>query len=147
MTDSARAEILATPLRQNISSSGDINGALFNADFLTQDDFVRTPTRLNASNQSANLVAKIDVNTTETTSLTFGATGAFGRNNEFDRGRSHRLGKQQPDDKFGLAWLRQVLSAICRRRIRTIDRGLEECLLLHHGRLHQPFQARRRVAR
>ena len=88
MTDSARAEILANPLRQNISSSGDINGALFNADFLTPRDFTTTPTRLNASNQSANLVAKVDVNTNETTSLTIGATGAFGLNNEFDRGRS-----------------------------------------------------------
>ena len=88
MTDEAREEILAEPLRQNISSSGDINGALFNADFLTPDDFTRTPTRLNNANQAANLVAKIDVNTNETTSLTFGATAAFGQSNEFDRGRS-----------------------------------------------------------
>lgn len=88
MTDSARAEILAAPLRQNVSSSGEINGALYNADFLTADAFERTPTRLNNANQSANLVAKIDVNTNETTSLTFGATAALGRANEFDRGRS-----------------------------------------------------------
>ncbi len=88
MTDSARAQILAEPLRQNVSSSGDINGALYNADFLTPDAFERTPTRLNNANQSANLVAKIDVNTNETTSLTFGATAALGRANEFDRGRS-----------------------------------------------------------
>ena len=88
MTDSARAEILAAPLRQNVSSSGEINGALYNADFLTADAFERTPTRLNNANQSANLVAKIDVNTNENTSLTFGATAALGRANEFDRGRS-----------------------------------------------------------
>ena len=88
MTDSARAEILAEPLRQNVSSSGEINGALYNADFLTSDAFERSPTRLNNANQSANLVAKIDVNTNETTSLTFGATAALGRANEFDRGRS-----------------------------------------------------------
>ena len=88
MTDSARAQILAEPLRQNVSSSGEINGALYNADFLTPDAFERTPTRLNNANQSANLVAKIDVNTNETTSLTFGATAALGRANEFDRGRS-----------------------------------------------------------
>ena len=88
MTDSARAEILAAPLRQNVSSSGEINGALYNADFLTPDKFERTPTRMNNANQSANLVAKIDVNTNETTSLTFGATAALGRANEFDRGRS-----------------------------------------------------------
>jgi hypothetical protein len=83
MSDSARAELLAAPLRQNISSSGEINGALFNADFLTPDDFERTPTRLNSANQSANLVAKIDVNTNETTSLTFGLTGAANRSNDF----------------------------------------------------------------
>ena len=88
MTDEAREAILAEPLRQNISSSGEINGALFNADFLTPDDFSRTPTRLNNANNQANLVAKIDVNTNETTSLTFGATAAFGQSNEFDRGRS-----------------------------------------------------------
>ena len=88
MTDAARDSLLANPLRQNISSSGDVNGALFNADFLTADDFVRVPTRLNASRQSANLVAKIDVATNETTQLTFGATGSVQLNNEFDRGRS-----------------------------------------------------------
>ncbi|MEY3010344.1 MAG: hypothetical protein RLZZ314_986 [Bacteroidota bacterium] len=88
MSDSARAEILANPLRQNISSSGEVNGALFNADFLTPDDFLRTPTRLNNANQSANLVAKIDVNTNETTSLTFGLTGAASRSNDFSYANS-----------------------------------------------------------
>ena len=83
MTDEAREYILANPLRQNISSSGDINGALFNADFLTDTSFTKVPTRMNVGSQSANLVAKIDVNTNETTSLTFGATGAYNRNNSF----------------------------------------------------------------
>ena len=83
MTDASREYILANPLRQNISSSGDINGALFNADFLTDTNFVKVPTRMNVGSQSANLVAKIDVNTNETTSLTFGATGAYNRNNSF----------------------------------------------------------------
>ena len=49
MTDAARDSLLANPLRQNISSSGEVNGALFNADFLTPADFTRVPTRLNAS--------------------------------------------------------------------------------------------------
>jgi outer membrane receptor protein involved in Fe transport len=88
MTDSARAEILENPLRQNISSSGEVNGALYNADFLTPDDFIKTPTRLNNANQSANLVAKIDVNTNETTSLTFGATAAARQSNDFSYARS-----------------------------------------------------------
>ena len=77
MTDEARDGLIANPLRQNISSTGEVNGALFNADFLTADDFVRIPTRLNAANQNASMVAKIDVNTNETTSLTFGATGYY----------------------------------------------------------------------
>ena len=77
MTDEARQSIIDNPLRQNISSTGEVNGALFEADFLTSDDFERIPTRLNAANQNASLVAKIDVNTNETTSLTFGATGYY----------------------------------------------------------------------
>ena len=77
MSDEARASIIANPLRQNISSTGEVNGALFEADFLSADDFERIPTRLNAANQNASLVAKIDVNTNETTSLTFGATGYY----------------------------------------------------------------------
>ena len=76
----ARADF-RQPLRQNISSSGDVNGALYNADFLTADDFTRTATRLNNGAQSASLVAKIDVNTNETTNLTFGATGTTAKNN------------------------------------------------------------------
>ena len=79
MTDEARDGLIANPLRQNISSTGEVNGALFNADFLTADDFVRIPTRLNAANQNASMVAKIDVNTNETTSLTFGATGYYSK--------------------------------------------------------------------
>ena len=77
INDEALDRILANPLRQNISSSGDINGALYNADFLSEKDFTRVPTRLNAANQSANLVAKVDVNTNETTSLTIGATANY----------------------------------------------------------------------
>lgn len=93
ITDEARQSIIADPLRQNISSSGEVNGALYNSDFLQPDydvdgnpilgtgDFEKVDTRLNVSTQSANLVAKIDVNTNETTSLTFGATASGGRYN------------------------------------------------------------------
>ena len=116
MTDDARDSLLDNPLRQNISSSGDVNGALFNADFLTADDFIRVPTRLNASRQSANLVAKLDVATNEKTQLTFGATGAVQLNNEFDRGLFDELGEQQPTLPPRLARLREVLSAVRGRR-------------------------------
>ena len=38
MTDEARDAIIDNPLRQNISSTGEVNGALYEADFLTADD-------------------------------------------------------------------------------------------------------------
>ena len=88
MTDEARGSIQNNPLRQNISADGTINGALFNADFLTEDSFENVPTRINAGRNAANLVAKIDVHTSETMSLTFGGTAAFNRGNEFSRSRS-----------------------------------------------------------
>lgn len=88
ITDEAREEILANPLRQNISATGEVNGALYNTDFLGSDDFVSVPTRMNVSNQSANLVAKLDVNTNESTSLTFGATASGGRYNSFSYANS-----------------------------------------------------------
>ena len=88
MTDEARDYISANPLRQNISSSGEVNGALYNADFLSPDNFERVPTRLNAANQNASLVAKIDVNTNETTSLTFGATGYYSQGADYSYANS-----------------------------------------------------------
>ena len=103
MTDTARAELLANPLRQNISSSGEVNGALFNADFLTPDDFTRTPTRLNNDRQSANLVAKLDVATNETTSLTLGATAAYSRSNNFNYAGS-LMNWENNDLQTGLDW-------------------------------------------
>lgn len=84
MKDSARQGLIDNPLRQNVSADGEVNGALFNADFLTANDFEKIPTRLNVSSNSANLVAKVDVNTSSTMSLTFGATGAFNKNHGFD---------------------------------------------------------------
>ena len=88
ITDSARDSLIANPLRQNISSAGEINGALYNADFLTSDDFEKVDTRMNVSSQSANIVAKFDVNTNETTTLTFGATASGGRYNSFSYANS-----------------------------------------------------------
>ncbi|MCH2197486.1 MAG: carboxypeptidase-like regulatory domain-containing protein [Flavobacteriales bacterium] len=88
MTEDARAQILNNPLRQNLSSSGEVNGALYNADFLSADDFETVDTRLNVGSRSANLVAKVDVNTSQTMTLTFGGTAAYNRNAEFSRARS-----------------------------------------------------------
>jgi len=88
MKQDARDALLASPLRQNVEADGDINGAIYNADFLTKDNFTRVPTRLNAGEQSANLVAKIDVNTSETMTLTFGGTAAFDKGHDWTRGNS-----------------------------------------------------------
>ena len=132
--DEVRDMLDSLPLRQNISSAGEINGALYNADFLQAGDFTRVPTRLNASRQSANLVAKIDVATNETTSLTFGATGAFSLNNEFDRERS-LMNWENNNQTTQLDWRGYVKFSQ-----RFVDEGeqgrwIEERLLLHHGRL------------
>ena len=43
---------------------------------------------MNVASQSMNLVAKLDVNTNETTSLTFGGTAAGGRYNAFSYANS-----------------------------------------------------------
>ncbi|MEO0404327.1 MAG: hypothetical protein AAF193_05610, partial [Bacteroidota bacterium] len=86
--DESLQGIIDNPLRQNIAADGSINGALYNADFLRADDFDRVPTRQNVGRQQANLVAKIDVNTSETMSLTFGGTAAFTRQNDFSRANS-----------------------------------------------------------
>ena len=83
ITDAARDSLIANPLRQNISASGVINGALYNADFLSGDDFTKVDTRMNVGTTSANIVAKFDINTNETTTLTFGGTASGGRSNNF----------------------------------------------------------------
>jgi len=88
ITDEARDAIIADPLRQNISSSGEINGAIYNADFLSEDDFTKVDTRMNVGSQSANIVAKFDINTNEFTTLTFGGTASGGINNSFSYSRS-----------------------------------------------------------
>jgi len=83
ITDAARDSLIANPLRQNVSASGVINGALYNADFLSEDDFTKVDTRMNVGTTSANIVAKFDINTNETTTLTFGGTVTGGRTNNF----------------------------------------------------------------
>jgi len=85
MKEETRTELLNNPLRPNLSESGVATGVLYNADFLTADDFEITKTRMNARNRSANLVAKIDVNTSENVTLTFGGTAAFSRGRDASR--------------------------------------------------------------
>ncbi len=83
MRDDVRQELLANPMRANISNTGQINGALFNADFLGPDAFETIPTRLNVGRQQFNMVAKVDAYTKGNTTLTFGGTAAFNRSNNF----------------------------------------------------------------
>lgn len=88
ITDEARDAIISNPLRQNISSAGEINGAIYNADFLNEDDFTKIDTRMNVGSQSANIVTKFDINTDEFTTLTLGATASGSINNSFSYARS-----------------------------------------------------------
>ena len=88
ITDEARDAIISNPLRQNISSAGEINGAIYNADFLSADDFTKVDTRMNVGSQSANIVTKFDINTDEFTTLTLGATASGSINNSFNYARS-----------------------------------------------------------
>jgi hypothetical protein len=84
MKQETRDQLLANPLRLNVQTDGTINGALYNADFLTPNDFEKVSTRQNVRNRQANLVAKIDVNTSETVTLTFGGTAAYSRGRDFN---------------------------------------------------------------
>jgi hypothetical protein len=86
MKQDARDALLANPLRQNVQENGDVNGALYNADFLTSESFETIPTRMNVRNRQANLVAKIDFNLSQNTTLTFGGTAALRRGRDFDYG-------------------------------------------------------------
>ena len=83
MKEDVQQDLLDSPLRQNIAADGSVNGALYNADFLTADSFEKVDTRQNVGSTSANLVAKIDVNTGKNTNLTIGGTGAFGQRDAF----------------------------------------------------------------
>lgn len=83
MKDDVRQQILQNPLRINVEEDGDVNGALYNADFLLEDNFEKIKTRLNTRDRSANLVAKLDLNATDNSTLTVGGTAAFRRAHEF----------------------------------------------------------------
>ena len=84
MKEDVRNNLLINPLRQNVEEDGTVNGALYNADFLTADSFEKIKTRLNVRDRSANFVGKIDVNASPTATLTIGGTGAFRKAHEFE---------------------------------------------------------------
>ncbi len=84
MKEDVRNNLLINPLRQNVEEDGTVNGALYNADFLTADSFEKIKTRLNVRDRSANFVGKIDVNASPTATLTIGGTGAFRKAHDFN---------------------------------------------------------------
>lgn len=86
MKEDVQQDLLDNPLRRNVAADGSVNGALYNADFLTADDFEKVDTRQNVGSTQANLVAKIDVNTGKNTNLTIGGTGAFSQRDAFSYG-------------------------------------------------------------
>ena len=86
MKEDVQQGLLDNPLRRNVAADGTVNGALYNADFLTADDFEKVDTRQNVGSTQANLVAKIDVNTGKNTNLTIGGTGAFAQRDAFSYG-------------------------------------------------------------
>ncbi len=77
--DNVREALIDDPIRLNPQG----NGILYNADFLTANDFEKVNTNLNARDRSANLVAKFDFNLSENITFTLGGTGAFRRANQF----------------------------------------------------------------
>jgi hypothetical protein len=84
MKDSAIEGLRNNPLRQNVQADGTVNGALYNADFLTANDFEKIDTRMNVRNRSLNVVGKMDLTASETMTLTVGGTAAYRRGNDFD---------------------------------------------------------------
>lgn len=86
MKEDARQELLLNPLRLNEQADGSVNGAVYNADFLGADRFEKVKTNLNNRGRGANIVAKIDVNTSPNVTLTFGGTAAYNRSHNFSYG-------------------------------------------------------------
>ncbi|MFY7707042.1 MAG: carboxypeptidase regulatory-like domain-containing protein [Flavobacteriales bacterium] len=77
--DDVREALVENPIRLNPQG----NGVLYNADFLTPNDFEKVKTNLNARSRQATMVAKFDFNLSENVTFTLGGTGSFGRGNQF----------------------------------------------------------------
>jgi len=78
--DDKLAELQATPLVA--ATGGGVNRA---AEFLKADDLEKTPFRLNAARKGMNLAGKIDINTSKTTTLTFGGSFDYTDRNSYLR--------------------------------------------------------------
>jgi hypothetical protein len=85
MNDDVRNEILANPLR--ISQNG--NGAQYNAEFLTMDDFHSVATAQNVNQQEINISGKIDISPSEMIDVSLGVQYNWQKGNNF--GTSSRV--------------------------------------------------------
>lgn len=65
-----RAELLENPLRPSAGGEGNFH----NSNFLRQEDFEKTPWRMNARRTTLTAAGKLDVNTGPTVNLTFGGS-------------------------------------------------------------------------
>ncbi len=89
----SRDELLANPLRP----TGTGQGTYHNSQYLREDDFEKTPYRMNARNQNLSAAGKIDVNVGPTVNLTFGGSMAY------DNGRGYSFNNSLLNfDNFGL---------------------------------------------
>ncbi|MBM3449124.1 MAG: hypothetical protein FJX90_08470 [Bacteroidetes bacterium] len=86
MTESARQNLLSDPLRQNIQQDGTVNGALYNADFLTSSDFEKIKTRMNVRSKTAQATFKVDATPSESVTITLGGTANYRTGYNFDYG-------------------------------------------------------------
>ena len=80
MNDDVRNELLASPLR--ISENG--NGAQYNAEFLTMDDFHKVFATQNVTQQQVNLSGKIDISPTEMFDISLGVQYNWDKGNNFN---------------------------------------------------------------
>ncbi len=86
--DDVRDWLFDNPLRFN----PDGGGTFLNEEFLRQNDFEKTRTRLNVERQALNLNAKLDFNISKNTTLTFGgAADVNDRNDDFYRDRQNSV--------------------------------------------------------
>ena len=78
--DDVLAALKEDPLREGFAA----NSVIPNSDYLRINDFERVRVRPNVGRTGANLAAKFDVSTTETTDLTFGGTMFYRVGNRYD---------------------------------------------------------------
>jgi len=76
-----RDEILEAPL----TPTGTGSGAYYSTNYLREDDFEKTPFRMNARNRSMSAQGKIDVNTGPSVNLTFGGSMNYGTGSIYSR--------------------------------------------------------------